>query len=160
VPEFGKEPAVTTPLSITVTSPAFRDGETIPRKYTCDGEGVAPPLAWKDIPANVAALALVVDDPDAPRGTFTHWIVLDFEAIAGSLAEGGVPPGVKQAKNSGGKTGYYGPCPPSGTHHYRFTVCGLSAATGLLDGAGLDEALKAIDAKTIARGRITALYSR
>lgn len=77
-----------------------------------------------------------------------------------SLAQGGVPPGVKQAKNSGGKTGYYGPCPPSGTHHYRFTVYALSGPTGLLDGAGLDDALKAIDAKTIARGRLTALYSR
>jgi Raf kinase inhibitor-like YbhB/YbcL family protein len=156
----GKEPAVTAPSSITVTSPAFRDGETIPRKYTCDGEGVPPPLAWKDIPANSEALALVVDDPDAPHGTFTHWIVLDLEAAAASLAEGGVLPGVKQAKNSAGKTGYYGPCPPSGTHHYRFTVYVLSGATGLLDGAGLDEALKAIDAKTIARGRITGLYSR
>ncbi|MGW6195407.1 YbhB/YbcL family Raf kinase inhibitor-like protein [Kribbella sp. NPDC055110] len=111
-------------------------------------------------PANAAALALVVDDPDAPHGTFTHWIVLDIEPAAASLAEGGVLPGVKQAKNSGGKTGYYGPCPPSGTHHYRFTVSALSGATDLLDGAGLDEALKAIDARTIARGRITALYSR
>ncbi|MFC5268135.1 YbhB/YbcL family Raf kinase inhibitor-like protein [Kribbella qitaiheensis] len=158
--ENGKEPAVTAPSSITVTSPAFRDGETIPRKYTCDGEGVPPPLAWKDIPANAGALALVVDDPDAPRGTFTHWVVLDLEGTTASLAQGGVPPGVKQAKNSGGKTGYYGPCPPSGTHHYRFTVYALSGPTGIPDGAGLDDALKAIDAKTIARGRLTALYSR
>lgn len=158
--QSGKEPAVTAPTSITVTSTAFREGDTIPRKYTCDGEGVAPPLAWKEIPANAGALALVVDDPDAPRGTFTHWIVLDLEATPATLAEGGVLPGVKQAKNSGGKTGYYGPCPPSGTHHYRFTVYALSEATGLLDGAGLDEALQAIDSKTIARGRLTALYSR
>ncbi|GAA1579815.1 MULTISPECIES: YbhB/YbcL family Raf kinase inhibitor-like protein [Kribbella] len=156
----GKEPAVTAPSSIAVTSPAFRDGGTIPRKYTCDGESLPPPLAWSNIPANARALALVVDDPDAPNGTFTHWVVLDVEPIAATLAEGGVLPGVKQAKNSGGKTGYYPPCPPSGTHHYRFTVYALSQPTGLLNGAGLSEALKAIDAKTIARGRLTATYSR
>ncbi|HEY3559625.1 MAG TPA: YbhB/YbcL family Raf kinase inhibitor-like protein [Kribbella sp.] len=101
---------MTAPNSITVTSTAFRDGETIPRKYTCDGEGTSPPLTWKNIPANSGALAVVVDDPDAPRGTFTHWIVLDLEPAPATLAEGGVLPGVKQAKNSGGKTGYYGPC--------------------------------------------------
>src|SRR4051812_21455833 len=87
--ESGKEPAVTAPNSITVTSTAFRDGETIPRKYPCDGEGTSPPLTWKNIPANSGALALVVDDPDAPRGTFTHWIVLDLEPAPATLAEGG-----------------------------------------------------------------------
>jgi len=158
--QSGKEPAVTAPDSITVTSTAFRDGETIPRKYTCDGAGVAPPLTWKQIPANAAALAVVVDDPDAPRGTLTHWVVLDLEATAATLAEGGVPPGVKQAKNSGGKTGYYGPCPPSGTHHYRFTVYALSGPTGLPNGADVGEALEAIDGKSIARGRLTAVYAR
>jgi Raf kinase inhibitor-like YbhB/YbcL family protein len=151
---------VTAPTSIEVTSTAFREGGTIPRKYTCDGEGVPPPLAWTNIPANAGALALVVDDPDAPRGTFTHWILLDLEPTAATLAERGVLPGVKQAKNSGGKNGYYGPCPPSGMHHYRFTVYALSGPTGLLDGAGLDEALQAIDSKAIARGRLTGLYSR
>ena len=150
---------MTAPGSITVTSTAFRDGETIPSKYTCDGEGVAPPLAWTEIPANAAALSLVLDDPDAPRGTFTHWVVLDLEPTAATLAEGGVPPGVKQAKNSSGKPGYYGPCPPSGTHRYRFTVYALSEPTGLPDGADLREALRAIDSKTIARGRLTGRYS-
>ncbi|MET9274830.1 YbhB/YbcL family Raf kinase inhibitor-like protein [Kribbella sp. NPDC003557] len=158
--QSGKEPAVTAPDSITVTSTAFRDGETIPRKYTCDGEGVAPPLAWKEIPANAGALALVVDDPDAPRGTFTHWVLLDLEPTAASLTEGGAPPGAKQAKNSGGKTGYFGPCPPSGTHHYRFTVYALSGPTGLPNGADVGEALEAIDGKSIARGRLTAVYAR
>ena len=133
--QSGKEPAVTAPDSITVTSTAFRDGETIPRKYTCDGAGVAPPLTWKQIPANAAALAVVVDDPDAPRGTFTHWVVLDLEATAATLAEGG-------------------------THHYRFTVYALSGPTGLPNGADVGEALEAIDGKSIARGRLTAVYAR
>ncbi|MEV4261291.1 YbhB/YbcL family Raf kinase inhibitor-like protein [Kribbella sp. NPDC049584] len=156
----GKEPAVTAPTSITVTSPVLREGDTIPSKYTCDGKGTSPPLAWTGTPANAKALALVVDDPDAPRGTFTHWVLLDLDSRTSSIAEGTTPPGAKQANNSAGKPSYYGPCPPSGTHHYRFTVYALSKATNLADGAGFDEALEAIDAATIARGRLTALYSR
>lgn len=149
---------MTAPTSITVTSTAFRDGGTIPRKYTCDGEGVSPPLAWKGVPANTSALAVVVDDPDAPRGTFTHWVLLDLEPTTTSLAEG--HSGSTQANNSAGKAAYFGPCPPSGTHHYRFTVYALSEATGLANGADLAEALRAIDAKSIGRGRLTALFAR
>ena len=155
-----KEPATTAPASITVTSTAFRDGGTIPVKYTCDGDGVSPPLAWTGAPANTGALAIVVDDPDAPRGTFTHWVVLDLEPTTTSIAEGQLPPNAKQAANSAGKPAYEGPCPPSGTHHYRFTIYALSEATAVPDGTKLDEALKAIDSKTIARGRLTALFSR
>jgi Raf kinase inhibitor-like YbhB/YbcL family protein len=153
-----KEPATTAPSGITVTSTAFRDGGTIPRKYTCDGDGVSPPLAWKGVPPNTGALALVVDDPDAPKGTFTHWVLLDLEPTTTLIAEGHA--GFTQAKNSAGKAEYFGPCPPSGTHHYRFTVYALSEATALPNGAGLDEALKAIDAKTVARGRLTGLFAR
>ena len=149
---------MTAPTSITVTSTAFRDGGTIPRRYTCDGDGVSPPLAWQGVPANTGALALVVDDPDAPRGTFTHWVVLDLEHTTTSIAES--QSGLTQANNSAGKPAYFGPCPPSGTHHYRFTVYALSKATALPAGTKLDEALKAIDAQTIARGRLTGLYSR
>jgi len=155
-----KEPATTAPASITVTSTAFRDGGPIPRKYTCDGDGVSPPLAWTGLPANARALAIVVDDPDAPRGTFTHWVVLDLEPTTTAIAEGQLPPIATQAANSAGTSGYYGPCPPNGTHHYRFTIYALSEATALPDGARVDEALKAIDSKSIARGRLTALFSR
>ena len=155
-----KEPATTAPASITVTSTAFRDGGPIPRQYTCEGDGVSPPLAWTGLPAGTGALAIVVDDPDAPRGTFTHWVVLDLEPSTASIAEGQLPTTAKQAANSAGKSAYYGPCPPSGTHHYRFTIYALSQATGLPDGAKLDEALKAIDSISIARGRLTALFAR
>jgi Raf kinase inhibitor-like YbhB/YbcL family protein len=158
--ESGKEPAMTAPSSMTVTSTAFQDGGTIPKKFTCDGEGVSPPLAWKGVPDDAVSMALVVDDPDAPRGTFTHWVLLDLEPATISMTEGQVPAGAKQANNSAGKASYFGPCPPSGTHHYRFTIYALSAKTGLKDGAKLDEALKAIDSKSIARGRLTGLYAR
>ncbi|TDD16985.1 YbhB/YbcL family Raf kinase inhibitor-like protein [Kribbella turkmenica] len=157
--QSGKEPAVPAP-SITVTSRAFVDGGDIPRRFTCDGDDVSPPLAWKGLPEQVGAVALVVDDPDAPRGTFTHWVLLDLEPVTTTLPENEVPAGAKQAKNSAGRTSYFGPCPPRGTHHYRFTVYALSEATGLPDGAVLEDALHAIDSRTLARGRLTGLYSR
>jgi Raf kinase inhibitor-like YbhB/YbcL family protein len=159
-PESGKEPAMTAPSSITVTSRAFQDGGKIPKKYTCDGDDVSPPLAWNGLPENTGSVALVVDDPDAPRGTFTHWVLLDLEPSTTELTEGQVPPGATQASNSAGRASYFGPCPPRGTHHYRFTVYALSEATGLPDGTKLDQALEAIDSRTLARGRLTALYSR
>lgn len=155
-----QEPATTAPSSIAVSSPAFHDGGSIPTKYTCDGDGTSPPLAWSGTPGDAKALAIVVDDPDAPHGTFTHWVLLDVAPQTTSLPAGAVPPGAKQAGNSTGKPSYYGPCPPSGTHHYRFTVYALSKATNLPAGTKLAEALKAIDSTTIARGRLTAVYKR
>lgn len=154
------EPATTAAAGIAVSSTAFRDGGTIPRRYTCDGASTSPPLAWSGLPASTKSLAIVVDDPDAPNGTFTHWVLVDLAPETTELAEGTTPPGAKQVSNSAGEPSYAGPCPPSGTHHYRFTVYALSKATGLADGAGLDEALKAIDADTVARGRLTAVYGR
>lgn len=151
---------MTASSTITVTSRAFQDGGKIPKKYSCDGDDVSPPLAWKGLPVNAGAVALIVDDPDAPRGTFTHWVLLDLDPVTTSITEGQVPVGAKQAANSAGRPSYFGPCPPSGTHHYRFTVYALSEATGLPDGAKLDEALQAIDARTLTRGRLTGLYSR
>lgn len=151
---------MTAPSSITVTSRAFQDGGRIPKKYSCDGDDVSPPLAWKGLPENTGAVALVVDDPDAPRGTFTHWVLLDLDPTITSITEGQAPTGAKQANNSAGRASYFGPCPPSGTHHYRFTVYALSEATGLPDGAKLDAALKAIDSRALTRGRLTGLYNR
>lgn len=148
------------PESITVTSTAFGADQPVPAKYSCDGDDVSPAVAWDGVPAEAKAVALVVDDPDAPRGTFTHWVVLDIPAGTTSVADAQVPAGGKQAKNSAGKAAYMGPCPPSGTHHYRFTVYALSAPTGLGDGAELDAALQAIDKVTVARGRLTGTYAR
>jgi Raf kinase inhibitor-like YbhB/YbcL family protein len=156
----GQEPTMTAPGSITVTSPAFRDGQPIPARFSCDGGNVTPPLAWQGVPPAAKAVALVVDDPDAPRGAFVHWVLLDLAPDTGSLAEGSAPAGTTQATNSTGKATYFGPCPPSGTHHYRFTVSALTSATGLPNGAALNQALKAINASAIARGRLVGTYSR
>ncbi len=148
------------PATIEVTSTAFEEGEPIPPRYTCDGDEVSPPLAWSAVPTDAAALALVVDDPDAPSGTFTHWVVVDIPVSTTSSAEGGVPEGGLQAESSAGSAAYAGPCPPGGTHHYRFTVVALDAETGLAEGATLDQALAAVDDHAVARGTLTATYAR
>jgi Raf kinase inhibitor-like YbhB/YbcL family protein len=155
-----EEAPVTVPMSIVVTSSAFADGEAIPRDYTCDGSGRVPPIAWEDVPDEAGALALVVDDPDAPNGTFVHWVVLDLPADTRGISDGHLPQGTPQAVNSGGRSGWYPPCPPSGTHHYRFTVHALSRATDVPDGAPLDRALAAIRGFAIASGTLTGTYSR
>lgn len=154
------EPAAGRPDTIQVSSEAIEPGGVIPVRFTCDGVEVSPPLSWSGIPDGSASLALVVDDPDAPGGTFVHWVLVDIPVDVGSVSQGQVPLGAVQGKNSSGGSSYFGPCPPSGTHHYRFTVFALSAPTGLQDGAGLDDALHAIDTTAVARGRLTATYRR
>ena len=148
------------PDVITESSPAFREGHRIPARFTCDGDGQSPPLAWDGVPADAAALALVVDDPDAPRGTFVHWVVLDIPVGTRVLDANGVPSGAVQATNSAGHASYFGPCPPSGVHHYRFTVYALSKRTGLRDGARLDQALRAVETNATAQGRLVGTYAR
>ena len=148
------------PRVIEVTSEAFAEGESIPAAYTCDGDQLSPPLAWSGVPEDAAAVALVVDDPDAPSGTFTHWVVVDIPVSTTSSREGGAPQGGVPAQNSAGEAAYAGPCPPSGTHHYRFTVAALDRPTGLGDGTPLDEALAAVDDHTIARGTLIGTYTR
>ncbi len=154
-----EEAAVEAPDVITVRSHAFRDGQPIPARFSCDGDGQSPPLAWDGVPGDAEALALVVDDPDAPRGTFVHWVVLDMPVGTTGVDADAVPSGAVQAKNSAGRPSYFGPCPPSGTHHYRFTVYALSRRTGLSDGAGLSKALRAVEATATAQGRLVGTYA-
>ena len=144
--------------TITVSSHAFAEGGELPGRFTCDGEEISPPLQWSGEPAK--AWALVVDDPDAPGGTFVHWVVLDIAAGTTRVEAGKVPAGGVQVVNSSGDASYAGPCPPSGRHRYRFTVYALDAPTGLAQGASLEDALDAIGGKATARGTMTAVYSR
>lgn len=153
------EPAASAPARITVTSPAVANGR-LRTPYTCDGAGATPRLSWSGVPGDAQALAVVVDDPDAPGGTFYHWVVLDLPATATGLDEQRAKVDGTEASNSGDDTGWQPACPPDGTHHYRFTVYALSAPTGLRDGADLDDALAAIDSTTVARGTLTATYAR
>jgi Raf kinase inhibitor-like YbhB/YbcL family protein len=156
-PEAGPS-AGTVPTTITVTSTAFDEGGRIPVRFTCDGDQTSPELAWTG-GGKPAAWALVVDDPDAP-GTFVHWVVLDIPAATRSLAEGSAPAGATQVANSAGSASYAGPCPPSGTHHYRFTVYALPATTGLSGSADPDEAIAKVRSSATAQGTLVGLYSR
>jgi Raf kinase inhibitor-like YbhB/YbcL family protein len=103
---------------LTVTSSAFRANGPIPRELTCRGGDKSPPLSWSPVPGETMSIAILIEDPDAPKGPFTHWIVTDLPRDTTSLPEGGgLPPGAIAGSNSTGTTGYVGPCPPSGTHH-------------------------------------------
>jgi len=141
------------PADVVVTSSAFADGGRIPTEFTCRGAGSAPPLSWSGVPPQAAALALVVVDPDA--GDYYHWVVLDLPASATSVPD----PAPVTARNSHGSTGWTPPCPPSGTHRYRFTLYALDAETGLPDGTDTGDAVAAIDEHAIAHGTLTGLVS-
>jgi Raf kinase inhibitor-like YbhB/YbcL family protein len=112
------------------------------------------------VPAGAVSIALVMDDPDAPGGTFTHWVVFNLPPTATGIAGGRLPSGAAQARNSGGHTAYLGPCPPSGTHHYRFTVYAERRRLSLPRGAALRDVLNAIKTNAIASGQLTGLFSR
>jgi Raf kinase inhibitor-like YbhB/YbcL family protein len=147
------------PSSISVTSSAFAPNAPIPEKYSCHGDNVSPPLAWSGVPGDAAELALVMDDPDAPRGTFTHWILFGLPASMTSLDEATIPDDARQARNSAGDARYFGPCPPSGTHHYRFTIYALDDSLDLAAGAGTTEALTAIADHAMGQGRLVGTFA-
>jgi Raf kinase inhibitor-like YbhB/YbcL family protein len=149
----------TATTSLTVRSSAFRDGAAVPREFSCRGAGISPPLSWSGVAADARSVALVVDDPDAPGGTFTHWVVFDIDPKATSVGAGAVPPGASQARNSAGHARYDGPCPPSGTHHYRFTVYVLRSPLTLPAGSALAQVLAAIRSKGIAKGTLTGTFA-
>jgi Raf kinase inhibitor-like YbhB/YbcL family protein len=147
----------------TLTSSAFDAGRAIPREFTCDGTNLSPPLAWRGVPTGTSALVLLVDDPDARD--FVHWIVLDLPGRDGELAKGVRPSATtpQQGTNDFGKPGWGGPCPPSGTHHYRFTVTALAAPLGLDGQPGGDRvrsALSAARSSVLAVATLTGTYRR
>ena len=127
-----------------IRSTAFASEAFIPKEYTCDGTNVAPALAWQDVPSGVKSFALVMDDPDAPAGTWVHWVVYNIPADVRSLSP--LPAGTRQGENSFGKTGYGGPCPPKGhgPHRYFFRLYALDTSLDLksqADSAGLKAAM-------------------
>lgn len=146
--------------SMTVTSMAFGNGDSIPVGFSCDGNGVSPPLTWDGVPGGAQSLALVIADPDAPGGTFYHWLVVDIPVSTRKVGTGETPEGGVVAKNSAGDAAYMGPCPPSGTHHYHFTVYALSKPTGLPAGAGVSAAIDAISTRALASGTLIGTYGR
>src|SRR5690348_1063049 len=109
-------------MSLQLTSAAFTNNGVIPVRYTCNGQNLSPPLTIADVPNGAKSLALILHDPDAPRGNFTHWLLWNVGPQLSSLAEGTVPAGARQGMADFGKVAYGGPCPPSGTHRYMFDL--------------------------------------
>jgi Raf kinase inhibitor-like YbhB/YbcL family protein len=143
-----------------LASTSFDGSATIPQKYTCDGNNISPQLQWSGAPANTKSFTLIMDDPDAPAGTFTHWVAFDIPANQANIAEGAKSVG-KSGKNSAGQNGYTGPCPPSGTHRYYFTLYALDVASlGLSEGAARDQVETAAKAHTLAVTQLMGRYAR
>jgi len=155
------------PGQMALSSPAFAAGAAIPTVYSCQGEDRSPALEWSAPPAGTQSLALVVDDPDAPMKTWTHWIVYNLPPDTRGLAESAsaangpstLPAGAVSGKNSWGREDYGGPCPPSGEHRYFFHLYALDVA---LDDQALDQSalLKAMDGHVLAQGEFFGTYSK
>jgi Raf kinase inhibitor-like YbhB/YbcL family protein len=153
-------PAAPAAAVLTLTSPAFADGGNIPRARTCDGQNDSPELQWSGAPANTASYALIVDDPDAPAGTFTHWVLFDIPAAQTALPQGETGIG-QPGQNGAGRPGYTGPCPPSGTHRYFFRLYALDLPTlGLSAGASRDQVVSAMNGHILAQGQLMGRYAR
>ena len=155
------EPQDITDGGMTITSPAFEDGDTIPLDFTCDGRNVNPALAWTEVPEGAAELILIVDDPDAPGGTFTHWVMYGISPDADGIAEDAVAPGAKQGTNDLDATGYNGPCPPPGTpHNYFFSLYAVGESLDLGAGATAEQVRSAFNQTDLDRAQLIGRYGR
>jgi Raf kinase inhibitor-like YbhB/YbcL family protein len=152
-------------MEIVLKSPSFKEGEMIPARFTCDGEDISPELAWESIPEECQTLAIICDDPDAPMGTWVHWIIYNIPADLRGTEEG-IPPddilptGAKQGTNGWHRIGYGGPCPPGGTHRYFFKIYALDTKLDLEPGATKSQLLNAMEGHTLAEGQLMGRYRR
>jgi Raf kinase inhibitor-like YbhB/YbcL family protein len=153
-------------MPFELRSSAFRQNQAIPKKYTCDGSDVSVPLNWNDPVHETKSFALIADDPDAPRGTWVHWVLYDLPGDTRELAEG-IPAketlddGAKQGKNDFGRIGYGGPCPPPGpVHHYQFKLYALGKMVGLRPGATKQQLLDAMKGHILAQAELIGTYKR
>jgi Raf kinase inhibitor-like YbhB/YbcL family protein len=154
------EPLPQVASAITVTSPAFRDGGSIPKRFTCDGNGSSPALHWSGVPGRGRELTLVVEDQDADR--FVHWTVLGIPADRTGIPEGRVPAGAVETENSFGKPGWGAPCPPEGDdpHRYVFALYATDAPLGLGKDSSPDDVRAALSDHAVARGTLTGRFGR
>ena len=152
-------------MSISLSSTAFAAGASIPSDYSCKGRSVSPPLAWGDPPTGTRSFALIMDDPDAPIGTFVHWVIYNIPASSRGLPEavptnGQLVDGTLQGNNGSGKAGYTGPCPPSGTHRYFFKLYALDNVLSLPSGPSKDQLLQAMQGHILAQGELMGTFSK
>jgi hypothetical protein len=153
-------------MALSLTSPAFPPGGSIPAKYTCDGDDISPALEWSGTPPQTRSLALIVDDPDAPdpkapRMTWVHWILYSIPASAAGLSEGGdLPPGTLEGLNDWKRTGYGGPCPPIGRHRYFHKLYALDTVLPDLDRPTKAKLETAMEGHILARAELVGTYQR
>ncbi|HSD84186.1 MAG TPA: YbhB/YbcL family Raf kinase inhibitor-like protein [Anaerolineae bacterium] len=154
-------------MSLELTSDAFTNGQSIPAKYSCRGKNISPALTWNEPPAGTQSLALIVDDPDAPAGTWVHWVLFNIPASTRNLPEdlpvtgkNTDPNAIYVGKNSSGNIHYDGPCPPSGTHRYYFKLYALDATISLLPGATKEQLLKEMEGHILAQGELMGTFSK
>lgn len=152
-------------MPLTLSSSAFDDGEMIPSVYTCDGDDISPPLSWSDVPDGTRSLALICDDPDAPMGTFVHWVLFNLPSDARKLpeslaTEASLEDGSMQGENDFGKVGYGGPCPPGGTHRYNFKLYALDQKLDLQSGVKKSDLLDAMEGHVLGEARLVGSYRR
>ena len=154
-------------MSLTVTSDAFANGQSIPAKYSCIGKNISPGLTWNEPPAGTQSFALIVDDPDAPAGTWVHWVLFNIPANTHELQEDFPisgknvdPNAMSVGKNSSGNTRYDGPCPPSGTHRYYFKLYALDTTLSLQPGATKEQVLAEMKGHLLAQGELMGTFSK
>lgn len=156
-------------MSLILTSPAFRDSEEMPVKYTCEGEDISPPLAWSGLPEGTASLVLIVDDPDAPdpkapQRTWVHWVLYNLPVATSGLDEGvlpsHLPDGTLEGTNDWNRTGYGGPCPPIGRHRYFFKLYALDTPLTDMEGSNKDSLLKAMKGHVLAQTELVGTYRK
>jgi len=143
-----------------LSSRVFENNDKIPQKYSCEGEGINPPLIISEIPERAKSLVLIVDDPDAPMGTFVHWVVFNISPTTTEIPEGKVPEGSISGKNSVGLTNFIAPCPPSGTHRYRFFLWALSEKLDLPEGASREDVETAASKYILDKAELTGTYQK
>lgn len=146
-----------------ITSPAFAAGGHVPMRFSCQGKGISPPLHWAGVPASATTLALIVDDPDAPGGTWVHWLVYNLPAdghgLVANASANGLSAAAQTGSNSWHKSGYGGMCPPDGMHHYRFKLYALDTRLDLDDPTKI-QLLAAMQGHVVARAKLTAIYTK
>jgi Raf kinase inhibitor-like YbhB/YbcL family protein len=152
-------------MQIKLTSPAFEEGGMIPEKFTCEGEDISPRLNWENIPNGTQTIALICDDPDAPMGTWVHWVIFNIPSTEKFLPENvatieRLDNGALQGRNDFRKVGYGGPCPPGGTHRYYFKIYALSSILQLKPGVSKKELLQAMSNLILAEGQLMGKYKR
>ena len=152
-------------MAIKITSAAFIEGGMIPREYTCDGRDISPHLAWTGAPEETKSLSIICDDPDAPMGTWVHWVLFNIPATVDELPQG-IPPGTvlengaRHGINDFGTFGYGGPCPPGGTHRYYFKIYALDKELTQEPGTIKADLLKAMEGHILAEGHLMGRYER